>query len=581
MIDFANKPAHHRYVELGGGDNPHPATDVRVDIRPGPYTNFCADFNEPLPISTGEFDGCFAQFVIEHLSWRKVEGFIAEVFRILRPGGSACLITANTEAQLDYIRNNPKGWDGRNPFKSFSCVLFGDQDYPENTHRNFMSPTIAHELFVKAGFEKVQTQGYGALNTDMLIIARKPISEVESIQLINTNIQLPPEEPISEVPATVLFDKDYFNGGGKYGGYAREGYWDFPIHEITAAKILALNPASVLELGCARGYVLKRIQDAGVPGIGLEVSKHCVMTAVAENVRQFDLCKTDDSLAGTSYDLAYSIAVFEHIPENKLPDILRHLQVRCRRGLHGIDFGQHDDGFDKTHCTLKSKEWWRATFDHYGLESHEIVDKEEMERGEISPYVIQGDGKVKLNLGSFTTMFHHGWTNLDIVDLGGFAAHYGYKYQHCNVKQGLPFSTCSVDLIYSSHMWEHLTYTEGLQLLKECRRVLKPDGAIRIIVPSASILLDMHAQHKLSEFDEINDDSAKATTSIQKLHHLLYGNHLSIYDGLTMAEYLREAGFTPHVMSHRKGIQQTLQIRKETLDMLPCLSLYVDAVPCE
>ena len=82
----------------------------------------------------------------------------------------------------------------------------------------------------------------------------------------------------SEISPENAFDKDYFNGGKKVGGYAREGYRDFPVHWVTANKVMSLNPKSVLELGCARGYILKKIQDEGVPIGGLEVSKHCYLT---------------------------------------------------------------------------------------------------------------------------------------------------------------------------------------------------------------------------------------------------------------------------------------------------------------
>ena len=49
--------------------------------------------------------------------------------------------------------------------------------------------------------------------------------------------------------------------------------------------------------------------------------------------------------------------------------------------------------------------------------------------------------------------------------------------------QGLPYQDQTVDGVYSEHFFEHLTQTEGLAFLRECRRVLKLDGRIRVAMP--------------------------------------------------------------------------------------------------
>src|SRR3972149_4441120 len=41
----------------------------------------------------------------------------------------------------------------------------------------------------------------------------------------------------------------------------------------------------------------------------------------------------------------------------------------------------------------------------------------------------------------------------------------------------------SVDALYASHLLEHLSFTETLNVLKEWRRVLKPGGKLTINVP--------------------------------------------------------------------------------------------------
>jgi len=52
-----------------------------------------------------------------------------------------------------------------------------------------------------------------------------------------------------------------------------------------------------------------------------------------------------------------------------------------------------------------------------------------------------------------------------------------------DARKGLPYSEQTVDGIYSEHFFEHLTQAEGLGFLRECRRILKPGGVVRIAMP--------------------------------------------------------------------------------------------------
>lgn len=619
-ITLRSKPTD-KLIELGGGATPliRPNVDIRPcsDAQGNPTVDFIANFEEPLPIKSEEFDGVFCQFVIEHLSWRKVPGFLKEVFRILKPGGKVVFVTANTPAQIKFIQENTSGWDEKNPFESFSCILFGDQDYPDNTHRNFMSPVIIKELLHEAGFSSYDVHPYGSRETDMVVEAVRRVEDTlqvdkpkESYQdSFREMLKSPSSTQITTHPTQKpeeLFDKHYFNGGGKVGGYALPGLWDFPCHEITASHVLARKPESVLELGCARGYILKRLQDANVAASGLEISKHCYLTMVAEEITLWDMCKTPwpvsvgnkadlvaqgDGAFRTipKIDLCFSIATLEHIPESVLPDVIKEMVRTCKRGLHGIDFGAKDDGFDKTHCTLKPKEWWEDKFAKYAPGwPVEILNKEDLERGEFPPEVLAGDGKVKLNIGSFTTMHHHGWINIDVHDLAPFAQQYRYNYQRCDVRRGLPYPTQGVDLIMSNHFLEHLTYEEGLAFLKECRRVLKPTtGAMRIVVPDAALLVSYYASsnfeesglESLKQLDEINEGCAASPTPLGKLWSLLHAGHQAAYDEETLCHLLEQAGFTS-VRSHFRelAVRGFKQIKQETLDTLPSLSLFINSI---
>ena len=159
-------------IELGGGAMPQwqPNVDVRpcFDAQGCPTVAFTADFGQPLPITSNEWDIVFSRYAIEHISWRLIGGFVAEVFRILKPGGTAMIVTANAEAQMRWAL--AQDWDER-----VSQCLGGDQDYPDNSHKTFFNPAWAVRLFREAGFARVLVYPHGAIGTDMVIEATKSI----------------------------------------------------------------------------------------------------------------------------------------------------------------------------------------------------------------------------------------------------------------------------------------------------------------------------------------------------------------------------------------------------------------------
>jgi predicted SAM-dependent methyltransferase len=83
--------------------------------------------------------------------------------------------------------------------------------------------------------------------------------------------------------------------------------------------------------------------------------------------------------------------------------------------------------------------------------------------------------KTYLNLGC-GTRFHPEWTNVDFVGSDtSILSH--------NLLTGIPFPDETFDVVYHSHLLEHLPKSAALAFIKECYRVLKPEGIHRIAVP--------------------------------------------------------------------------------------------------
>lgn len=63
-----------------------------------------------------------------------------------------------------------------------------------------------------------------------------------------------------------------------------------------------------------------------------------------------------------------------------------------------------------------------------------------------------------------------------------------HKIEYGDVTRRLPLSDSSVEVLYSSHMLEHLERAEADRFLHEAKRILRPGGVIRLVVP------DIHKQ---------------------------------------------------------------------------------------
>ena len=281
------------------------------------------------------------------------------------------------------------------------------------------------------------------------------------------------------------------------------------------------------------------------------------------------MCQTPWPFKDKEFDLCYSIAVLEHIPEEFVPAIIKEIDRVSNRGIHGIDFGQNDDGFDKTHCTLRTKEWWLEKMPS----AQQPVDKEELEQGSLALAIPSGDGKLKLNIGSFTVMFHHGWINMDIVPLSEFASKNQYKFVQYDARTRMPFENNSVDYIVCSHLLEHLNQSDGFNFLVECNRVMKPGAVARFLVPDAATLINLYQNKQLSMFNEINEGCEIAVFESGKLWSLLFEGHAIAYDFEGIKSTGEAAGFKVEKQQFNQGNEQIL---KETMDFLPELSLYVE-----
>ena len=127
------------------------------------------------------------------------------------------------------------------------------------------------------------------------------------------------------------------------------------------------------------------------------------------------------------------------------------------------------------------------------------------------------------------------------------------KIKHGDVIKGLPLADESIDVVYSSHMIEHLDFLDVKKFLNEVYRILVPKGIVRIATPDLDKLVD--------HYNETGDANyfIKSTrlymfrpkSFLERIKILLIGtrHHLWLYNKYSLANLLKNHGFiNPEVM---------------------------------
>lgn len=124
--------------------------------------------------------------------------------------------------------------------------------------------------------------------------------------------------------------------------------------------------------------------------------------------------------------------------------------------------------------------------------------------------------------------------------------------QYGDAIKGLPIPNGSVDVLYSSHMFEHLDQQEAALFLKEAKRVLRCGGILRLAVPDIRIQVQqyLHTNDADAFISGTGMTLLRPKTIPQRVKMLLVGtrHHQWMYDGVSLVRFLQAQGFTAPVI---------------------------------
>lgn len=177
------------------------------------------------------------------------------------------------------------------------------------------------------------------------------------------------------------YPAEYYEGGvgSEYQGYGDDPGWG-PIADIALKYSKVKDGATLIDLGCAKGFFVRAARKIGFEAYGIDISEYAISVAppdVASWVRVGNV--VDVPFGDEFFDVVHTGEFLEHMYPDELDRVMSEvLRVLKPGGLFinriGIippddhpfrDVANHDN--HHTHFTIRTREEWIEHFTSLGM----------------------------------------------------------------------------------------------------------------------------------------------------------------------------------------------------------------------
>lgn len=180
-------------LNVGCGGNRLSAPFINIDSLKNQFEEGCLelqqlnqeenyidhDLRNGLPFSDDSVDGVLASHFLEHLDLQEAWKFVAECYRVLKPGGVMVASVPNTSYFREVNHLDTKAMSGKlfgeqmdagNPHTSFfDCALFFDE------HKQALTEDSLWAILRKGGFTDIEKSCTGNVADILLSTLNRPI----------------------------------------------------------------------------------------------------------------------------------------------------------------------------------------------------------------------------------------------------------------------------------------------------------------------------------------------------------------------------------------------------------------------
>ena len=153
------------------------------------------------------------------------------------------------------------------------------------------------------------------------------------------------------------YDRTYFaQGCGR--PYQRDEYWLTWFGRIADRIVNEIGPRTVLDAGCAMGFLVEALRDRGVEAYGLDVSDYA-LDQVRADIKPYCTRGSITAPLPRRYDLIVCVEVLEHLSPDEAATAAANL---CGHTDDLLFSSTSSDYTEATHVNVRPPEYWAELF---------------------------------------------------------------------------------------------------------------------------------------------------------------------------------------------------------------------------
>ncbi len=159
-----------------------------------------------------------------------------------------------------------------------------------------------------------------------------------------------------------LYDVYYFaTGCGR--PYRRDEEWLRFFDSIADRIARDIRPSTVLDVGCAMGFLVEALRKRGVEAFGVDISEYAIQN-VHPDIQPYCWVGSATEPFPRKYDLIVCVEVLEHLPSREAEQAVENL---CQHSDDILFSSTPFDYKEPTHCNVQPPEYWAELFARYGF----------------------------------------------------------------------------------------------------------------------------------------------------------------------------------------------------------------------
>lgn len=164
-----------------------------------------------------------------------------------------------------------------------------------------------------------------------------------------------------------IYNQEYYHTDCGPIPYEEPEQWEIFFGAIADRIVQDLRPRTVLDAGCAMGYLVAALRERGVEAYGIDISDYAIC-CVREDIRPY--CAVGSLLdplpegLPEQYDVVVTIEVLEHLYADAGKKAIQNL---CSLANTVIFSSSPDDFTEKTHLNVQQREYWARLFAENGF----------------------------------------------------------------------------------------------------------------------------------------------------------------------------------------------------------------------